>query len=362
MNSHIIPHIEAANRHFSAHEFEEAHQQFSQALHKLQKEEESGLINEESVAELYLLRGTSLVSVDEQAALADPDIFNQVLDDYDNAIDLHPEAIHYRNLRGRMYMNCTFSDYKKEARKDFEYVLKHQEHHPDALQMMGLLATQAKDYDKAIYYFSLAIEQEPEASETYAARGMSYFRKKPPKYEEAARDFAKAQSFTPEREDLYIWRAQCFQLLNLPESALQEYDRLIDLSPKAEYFVERGNLLIADQPGRAFEDYTHAVEIGQHPLAYNNLAWLLLQKGDFEEAIEHAKMVIQVDPTATIAYATLAEIYAKMEDEDRFYEYLALALQHYYEDYMDAMMEPAFEAYMHEARFKELIVAVQKKS
>lgn len=359
MDSHTNSHIQSGKQYFARRRFEEAHREFSLALHELAKAEESGLFDEEALSELYVLRATSLVSIDEEAALKDPDIFNQVMDDYDHAIDLDPATTNILNLRGRMFLNCQFADYKAEAKKDFDAVLKADANNPDGLRMMGLFSASEKEYDRSIYYFSLALEQEPNSSETYAARGMSYFRRTPPQLELALQDFAKAQEITPEREDLYIWRAQILQQLKLNNEALEEYNRLIDLAPKADYFVDRGTMVLETNPRQAFDDFTQAVHIGTHPLAYNNLAWMLLQDGEYEEAIGHAEMALKVDPTTTVAYATLAEIYAKMKDDDKFYESLALALEHYYQDYMDAMTEPAFEEYVHERRFREMMREVR---
>ncbi|RMG22760.1 MAG: tetratricopeptide repeat protein [Bacteroidetes bacterium] len=358
MNEHIAAHIQKGNQYFAAYRFEEAHSEYSRALYELQQ---AGLaLNEAAQAELHLMRATALASADEQAALSDPDIFNQIIDDYDNAIDLRPEALHYRNLRGRMYMNCRFVDYKEEAEKDFEFVLKQNPHEPDALNMMGLLAAEQQDMDRAIYYFSLAIEQEPSA-DLYASRGMCYFRRMPPAYEVASREFAKALELDPKREDLYLWRAHCFIELGEEAAALQTYDQLIELAPRAEYFVDRGQTRLTSELEQARNDFLTAIEMGQHPLAYNNLAWMLAQEGEYEQAVQHAETALQLDPTCTIAYATLAEIYALQGKEDAMYEHLALALQHFYDDYLDVMAEPAFQPYLQQQRFQQLISEMKQR-
>lgn len=359
MNEHIQSHLTRGQRHFEAGHFQQAHAELSRALFEL--EEASLTLNEEALAELLVLRGTALASIDERDALEDPDVFNQVMDDYDTAIDLRPEELSYRNLRGRMYLHCLFADYQQKAREDFEYVLEKRPKDLDALRMLGMLAAEEGDHVKAVERFSQLLEEE-EVAEVLAARGMSYLKLVPIQYEQAIQDFAKAIALNPEREDWYVWQAQALQECGELEAALHVYNDLIERAPKSPYLLERGNLLLELNPEQAFRDFQAAIKTGANPQAYNNLAWMLLQQGDMDAAIEHAQHALEVDPTCSIAYATLAEIYASIEDRERFYEYFTLALDHYYQDYMDAMVETAFQPFVQEVRFQELIQAKKQRA
>ncbi|MCB0852457.1 MAG: tetratricopeptide repeat protein, partial [Bacteroidetes bacterium] len=210
-------------------------------------------------------------------------------------------------------------------------------------------------YEKAIFYFtqSLAIQKE---AEIYMLRGVCHFRKAVPDFTSAAQDFGEAQKQLPKLEELYIWRAQCFQELGDFTSAIEEYDRLVEIAPgNASHLIDRGTIKYAIDPEDAFSDFNKALEITVHPLALNNRAYYYLQQGDYDSAIEDAKMALEVDSNYSIAYATLAEIYATQGDREAFYHFLELAKQHYYEDIIDIMMEPAFAPYTAEPRFLKII-------
>jgi tetratricopeptide (TPR) repeat protein len=258
-------------------------------------------------------------------------------------------------LRGHLHLNCKFSDYKQEAKADFQAAIKANPSDAPAHRLMGEILSKEEDYEKAIYYFtqSLTIEED---TEIYMLRGVCHFRKAIPDFTAAARDFGIAQKQLPKLEELYIWRAQCFQELGDLPSAIAEYDRLIEISPgNASYLIDRGTIKYSEDPEGALADFTQSLEISVHPLALNNRAYYYLQKGDYDAAIADALMALEVDRNYGITYATLAEIYASRGERDDFYHYLALAKEYYYEDVLDMMMEPAFAPYVEESRFLEII-------
>ena len=73
------------------------------------------------------------------------------------------------------------------------------------------------------------------------------------------------------------------------------------------------------------------------------------------EAIEDAKAALAVDPDTSIAYATLAEIYAETGERDSFYTYLQIAVDEYYTDIVEVMTHPGFAPYLEEERFQDIL-------
>ncbi|MEZ4830089.1 MAG: tetratricopeptide repeat protein [Bacteroidia bacterium] len=340
---------------YEARDFEIAYQQLSLAVGIYEENGSDFYLNEEEIAEVYLLRGSSLYYQGERDALHTPEVFGQVIDDYDQAVDIRPNNPLYRNIRGKLYLNCQFASFEKEARADFLEVLKLNPQNSFALKSLGEIASREEAYDQAIHYFSKALEAG-EDKEIFMLRGVCHFRKNNPDFRAAAEDFGKAQAFLPRLEELYVWRAQCFAELGDVYSAIAEYDKLTEISPsKAGFFVDRGALKIAIDPEGALEDFNQALEIAPHPLAYNNRAYYHLLRGNYQAAIEDAKKALAVDGQRSIAYATLAEIYATMEDDEQFFHYLELAMKYYYDDVVDVLLEPAFEPYTSDPRFIQLV-------
>jgi tetratricopeptide (TPR) repeat protein len=340
---------------FEGRDYEEAFRQLSLAVGMLEEEGAHAWLSSPEMAELYLMRGSALAADYRDTVYEDPDIFQQVLEDYEQAVGIDPRNPLLRNLRGRLLMNCQFASYQAEAREDFVAVLEDNPEEPGALKNMGELLSKAEIYDKALYYFSKSLEQRPD-KEVYMLRGVCYFKQRPPDFAAAAADFGKAQASLPQLAELYLWRATCFQELGLTQDAIKEYDRLIAVHPQRPgYYVDRGVLRLPEDPQEAMADFDQALELAPHPLAYNNRAFLHRLAGNHQAAIADAKAALGEAGEHPIAYATLAEIYADLGDREHFYQYLELALQHFYEDKIDAMMEPAFEPFVQEPRFQQLI-------
>ncbi|MEM9718372.1 MAG: tetratricopeptide repeat protein [Bacteroidota bacterium] len=340
---------------FKLRKFEKAFEWLSKAIGLLESEKAGQWMNAEDIAELYLLRGSALLAQNEREAYENPDIFNQILDDYEQTLELDENQIEAYGLRGRLYLNCQFTSYKEEARKDFQEVLSRDPMHLETLNAMGQLFYEQGEYPKAIYYLNLVLKEAPTV-ESWELRALSHLRSLPPNYTAAIQDFGKAKDLQPDREEFYLWRAQGFQELGLIEDAIKEYDQLLDKNPNnSSFWVDRGTLSMQIDAGQAMEDFSTAIELAGDPLGYNNRAFLHRQQGDYVAALTDAQKALEADPNASITYATIAEIYADMGEEEPFYQYFQLALEHYYEDAVDARSEPGFQKFAHEDRFLALL-------
>lgn len=355
MSDALIRHIQQGQRALADRDYQAAHQELSRAVHLVEDHDAGTALTDMQLAELYLGRGTALWYQDEAETYRDPDIFHQVLNDLEQAIDILPAQPQYRNLRGRLYLQAVHDDYLPLAREEFDAALAQDPHNADALKNLGELLAREHRYDAAIDHFTRSLDQQID-KETYLLRGKAHFLRIPPDYRAAAADFGQAQELLPGLAELYHWRAQCFQEMGEWETAVQEYDRLIDLYPEEPgYYVDRGVLKLERDEAAALDDFDRALEIAPHVLAYNNRAALLRLRGQHEAAVQDARAALDLDPSAGVAHATLAEIYADLGDRPKLYEHLAQALQTYYDDVVEVMSEPAFEPYVQEAAFQALL-------
>lgn len=356
---HHLPvreHLRIAKGHISSQEFDEAYRELSVAIHLVEDHDASSELEDSELAELYLMRASSLMSSTKGRVFRETDSFHQVLEDLESAVTAQPQDPQYRLIRAQFYKKSEFADYLSEAKKDLDTILKQDENHVEALVELGDVMTRQKEFKDAIPILSKAITLDAEG-EAYMSRGLAYFKKTPPDFHSAAKDFYQAQLANPNDENLYLWRAQCFQELGQWRDALREYDLLIELKPdNPGYYVDRG--FIKDSMGNseeAFADYNQALDLGPHAMAFNNRAMYFIGLGRIEEAIEDAKAAIETDPELHIARASLAEIYARAGYREEMLESLKAAMGTYYIDSVDVMLEPAFEAYLEDPEFQEVI-------
>lgn len=351
--------INQGKKRFENKEFQEAYTELSQAIHLLEKNEselKEDPIQDEYIAEIHAMRGTSLMMLHESEALSDPDIFHQIVDDYDFAAQLMPNEPDYLYLRGQMHLYATFENFLEEAEGNFKDALKIDSEHSESQKGLGEVYLKKGKFSPSIDIFDRILREDDEDGDTHALKAMALIRKSPPNFSSAAFHLNKSLAINPNQEELYIWLSTCFQEMGEVREAIKAYDKLIDLNPfNANYLVDRGVLKSLIDREAAVEDYVQALELTPHPLAYNNRADYFRSKGQFDQALEDAFTVIEIDPESYIAYATLAEIYADMKEEDAFYQHLELALKHYYDDIVDAMSTPSFKPYIEEERFTALI-------
>lgn len=357
MNAKLQEFLQRGLEQYQNGAYEAAYQLFSRAIHLVEEHGEDEKMEPVEIAELYTMRASSLVAQDQAAALTEEDIFNQAIDDYDQALSFLPHSPLHLNLRGEMYLKSELGEFALEAKEDFEHALKHQANNPVTLRNLGEACTKLEAFDDALYYLTQALEEEQDA-ETFRLRAMAYLRKHPANLGAAATDFGQAIRLEPDRKELYEWRAQAYQAQGKMTEALDDYDRLVAMAPRnAHYLIDRAVLRMEEDPEGAMKDFTAALALEENALAYNNRAFLHYQEEDFESAIADAKAALRVDPSASIAYATLAEIYAALGDREQLYPYLQIAVDEYYTDIVEVMSHPGFEPYLQEERFQQILAS-----
>lgn len=355
MQEKLKKHIESGLALFESRDYEASYSELSQAIHLIEEEEGEMFLNATQVSEIYMFRASALIAADDHQAYNDEATFYQAMDDYEEAIGLQPSNALLYNLRGKTYLRAKFSDFTQKAKVDFQRAIELDKEEFSAMKSLGEILSKEGKYNDAIRYFSIILDKNKDA-ETYMLRAVTNFKKPQPDYAAAAADFGKAQELLPRLEELYLWRAQCFQELKQIDKAVAEYDKLIQISPRnAGYYIDRGTLLHHANPEAALNDYTRALDIQAHPLAYNNRANLLARQGNLQGAIEDAKSALKTDPNFSIAHASLAEIYALMKDKANMYNHLEIAVEKYFEDVFELLENPVYEPFRNEERFQQLI-------
>jgi tetratricopeptide (TPR) repeat protein len=171
-------------------------------------------------------------------------------------------------------------------------------------------------YNNAVYYFSKAIELNPNYANAYLFRGefKSYLKD----YMGALEDYNKAASIDPHNADVYWKRHIVKEILNDYQGAIADCTEIIKIKydpayipSESEIFMyktyrrgrgayayrQRGKLkeeYLKDYSG-ALTDYTNAIEIDpSYDFAYLNRVTLRLLLKDYKGAIEDCTKIIDI--------------------------------------------------------------------
>lgn len=114
------------------------------------------------------------------------------------------------------------------------------------------------------------------------------------------------------------------------EKAHAVYEELIDrVQANETVYINMGHLLqtVYHEEDKAVECYKKALRINpRNAIIYNNLASLLFDEGDWDEAIANAKKALELDSKTYQAATLLAIIYSCMGNEEESKKYFAVAV------------------------------------
>jgi len=138
-------------------------------------------------------------------------------------------------------------------------------------------------------------------------------------YAEAVRLFTEALQHDPNNSEIYHNRGMAYSYLERWREAISDFNRAISLSPHPSSYEQRGLAYyqIGDRDS-AFKDWQQALRMDpRRTFAVINLAWLAIEEGQFQQAIELCSHAILVEPTLAKAYENRARAYLEMGDQTR---------------------------------------------
>jgi tetratricopeptide (TPR) repeat protein len=174
---------------------------------------------------------------------------------------------------------------------------RHRLHRSVLLYNAGQVYGQTGDHEKAVEYFTAAMEMDPNYSEYYNDRGTIL--QKLGRFDEAERDYLRAIELSPPYPEVWFNLAQCYTRSGRPAQAEAAYLRAVDLDPaRPEAWV---NLARARQalgrPADALAAYDAAIDAdGSNPFVLANRAGLRLQLGRPHDALEDLDRAVALAP------------------------------------------------------------------
>lgn len=169
---------------------------------------------------------------------------------------------------------------------------------------LGLKNYENNKFQKAIDFFSKAIEINPYITEPYIGRGDS--KEKLYMHEEAIKDFDKAIAIDPEHSRAYNNRGFSKQMMGMDLDAMLDFDIAIRIdSLKSAAYANRGNSKanLGDLDA-AIEDFDKSIAINpQKSEYYNNRGIAFFQKQQIDKAFKDFSRAIELNPESADSYA-----------------------------------------------------------
>ena len=191
----------------------------------------------------------------------------------------------------------------QEAGAIYEAILKVLPRHPDALHLLGVVALQTGQYQRAADLIGKAIAINPKEVGYYINRGNALHALN--QLESAVASFDRAVSLQPNIAEAYFNRGNVLHALNKLEAAVSSFDRAIQLKPDyADAYNNRGRVQQAlKQSEAAVASYDRAISINHHHAeAWNNRAIALQSLGQLEAAVASCEQALRIRPNYAEAF------------------------------------------------------------
>lgn len=173
-----------------------------------------------------------------------------------------------------------------KAKECYHAILLHFPQHFTSLHMLGVIAAQQQDFQKAIQLIREALQVN--AASAIAHYNLGCAQEALNQDAEAAQSFEKASATQPNYIDAHLKCASLFQKCHQYEKALLHFNQVLELKPQdLNVQHDRGTVLLAlGRAEEALSDFDYVLRIDpHHVLALNNRANVLVSLNKISEAL-----------------------------------------------------------------------------
>jgi len=203
------------------------------------------------------------------------------------------------------------------AQNLYEEILERTPEQPDALHLLGVIASQTRNHTRAVELISKAIQIDPGNAVAYSNRGIAL--QKLERWDAALFDYDHAIAIRPDLSLAYCNRGNVLKELKQWDAALASYDRAIEINPGfAEAHSNRGAALqMLNRCVAALESLDRALEIKpDYPDAHCNRGNVLKELGQWEAALASYDRAIALQADHTDAHCNRGLLLQQMNRLD----------------------------------------------
>ncbi|HEX2203035.1 MAG TPA: tetratricopeptide repeat protein [Longimicrobium sp.] len=194
---------------------------------------------------------------------------------------------------------------------------RHRLHRSVLLYNIAQVYTSMGESERAISYYSAAMEMDPNYSEYYNDRGGEHMRMG--RFEEALADYFEAVRLSPPYQEVWTNLGQCYRSMGRLDDALAAYSRALDLEPGAKV-ARVGRAQVLDFVGRkdeALADYDAALAADPaQPLVLANRAVLHYTAGRLDASLADLDRAVSLAPENPALYRNRAVALADLGRAD----------------------------------------------
>ena len=223
--------------------------------------------------------------------------------------------------------------------KAIAYYTEALEQKPDLLEAYvnrGIIYNDIDKVDEALKNYNIAIQLSPNHTEAYYNRGFAYLDKAD--LDSAIADFTKIIELEPEQAGAYYFRGILYFIKEDFDRGIQDCNKAIQLNPDdADVYNARG-IAYGEKADfdNAIRDYTEAIQLKPDDAdVYNARGNAYGEKADFDNAIRDYTEAIQLKPDDADAYNNRGNAYGEKSDFDNAIKDFDKAIQ-LQPDYVDA--------------------------
>lgn len=227
--------------------------------------------------------------------------------DYSGAMETLNRVIDLDNKNGEAYFtrgSCHFNcdDFEQAASDYSAAIALSRSKDPQAYFFRGNAQFHLNEFEAAIRDLTMAITFDPNYAEAFQQRAYAWTAIGSP--DSAFQDFRRSLEIDPASAGTHFGLGNYFSELPDYDLAIAHYSQAIDLSPKAEYYFNRGltYALQNDFPD-AIHDFSSAIDLNsQYAEAYVMRGNMQDESGHPAEALADFDQAILINPSSGPAY------------------------------------------------------------
>ena len=207
------------------------------------------------------------------------------------------------------------------AKLIYEDILSTNHKHFDALQLLGTIAAQKKDWEKSVKLFTQALTIDNTIPAVYNNLGVAY--KELKLFDDALQNYNFAISLKSTYSEAFYNRGLVLHELKRLVESLESYEIAISLKPNyAEAYSNSGNVYKElKQFTKALNNYGHALSINPNYVeAHLNCGIIFQELLRFDEALKSYEKVTGLDPNFPFIKGDIIHCKMRMNKWDSFFE------------------------------------------
>lgn len=194
----------------------------------------------------------------------------------------------------------------KEAADAYRQILLTSPKHPDALHLLGVVASNMGNLDDAIQLIAQSLSVNPHNH--HALKNLATVLEKQRRFDEAIEFHQAAIALCPKDANLYCNLGNALKELGRFEEAKEAFSHAVELDPNSALaHCNLGNLFkTTGNPAEAVKSYQKAISLnpGVHQF-YTNLGAALNDLGRFPEAVLFLKSALELEPESEAAHLNM---------------------------------------------------------